>query len=177
MTITRKQKVEQLEALTGEFAKAQSLVLADFSGMKPLQVDQLRRKCEEAQVTYVVVKNTLAALALKGTKNEAGGKAFKGNTAVAYSYDDPASPARVLLDFAKTLDKLKVKAAIFDGQVLDAEGVVSLSKLPSKNEARAMLLSVFNAPASQMVRVLAAGPQNILNVLQARKTELEKQAA
>jgi large subunit ribosomal protein L10 len=177
MAVSRQTKAKSLEELTGLFAQAQSLVLADYEGLTVVQVDQLRRKCREAGVQYKVVKNRIAKLAIQGTNKEPASKLFKGTIAVAFSNEDAAAPAKVLLDYKKGLDKaiqdkFKVRGAVFEGQVVDAAGVETLSKMPGKNEARAMLLSVFNAPATGFVRVLNAVPQGLLNVLVAQKDKI-----
>ena len=96
-----------------------------------------------------------------------------GPTAIAWSYEDPVAPAKVAVDFAKDNDKLKVKCAVVEGEVLDEAGVTQLSKMPGKDEIKAQLLATFMAPANQFVRLIAAAPTNFLYLLNARKSELE----
>jgi len=134
MAVSRQTKAKSLEELTGLFAQAQSLVLADYEGLTVVQVDQLRRKCREAGVQYKVVKNRIAKLAIQGTNKEPASKLFKGTIAVAFSNEDAAAPAKVLLEYKKGLDKaiqdkFKVRGAVFEGQVVDAAGCRAKTKL------------------------------------------------
>lgn len=168
---------EQVVAdLKDKMAKAASVVLADFKGLTVEAVTGLRREFRAAQCEYKVVKNTLLGLAVKGTGMEKFEKLLTGPTAVAYSMEDPAAPAKIAAKFAKDqAEKFIIKGGYVDGNVLDAKGVEQLSKLPGKNELRAKVLATFMAPATDFVRLLGAGPLNFLYLLNARKAELEKQ--
>jgi len=168
---------EQVVAdLKDKMAKAASVVLADFKGLTVEAVTGLRREFRAAQCEYKVVKNTLLGLAVKGTGMEAFEKLLTGPTAVAYSAEDPAAPAKIAAKFAKEhAEKFIIKGGFIEGRVLDAKGVEQLSKLPGKNELRAKALATLLAPATELVRLLGAGPLNFLYLLNARKAELEKQ--
>lgn len=174
MPVTRQRKEADREALAGLIAKAQSVVVAHYAGLTVEQVSQLRNQCRSAGVTYKVAKNTVAKIALKGTPFEQLAPLLKGPIAMALSPEDPAAGAKVLLEYAKENEKLVIiGAALPDQKALDAKGVKTLSTLPGRNELRAQLLGVLTAPARNFVSVLAAGPRSLLNVLQARQTQLE----
>ena len=122
-----------------------------------------------------MIKNKLFGLAVKDSPFH--GKLVDhlvGPTAVAWSYDDPAAPARVAVTFAKTNEKLRIKCAVLGNEVLDDKAVVSLSKMPGKNELLGTMLATFMAPAQEFVRLLAAGSTNFVYVLDARRRQLEE---
>ena len=99
-------------------------------------------------------------------------KVLKGTTGVAWSFEEPSAAARIVKDFAKENEKLKIKAGLMDGAVLDAKAVENqLATLPSKDEARALLLATFNAPAQTFVRLINAPGQNFVLVLEAKRNK------
>jgi len=136
------------------------------------ETNSLRRAFRVEGVHYEVVKNTLVQQAVTGSPMDSLVPYFKGNTAIAFHPEDPVAPARVLMKFAKGNTKISVKAGWLDGRVLDAEGVKALATLPGKDELRSKLLSVFIGVPTQFVRVLIAGPQTFVQVLQARAQQL-----
>jgi large subunit ribosomal protein L10 len=169
-------KEQVVQDLKAEMAKAAAVVLADFRGLTVEAVTGLRREFRAAQCQYKVVKNTLLTLAVKGTHMEPLSKLLEGPTAMAYSVEDAAAPAKIAAKFAKDqAEKFVIKGGYVEGKVLDANGVAELSRLPGKNELRAKLLATFNAPATEFVRLISAGPLNFLYLLAARKEKLEKE--
>ena len=89
---------------------------------------------------------------------------------------DPAAAAKVITAFAKEHPALEVRAGYLDGgKILDNKGVIALSKLPSRDELRAQLLSSLNGVARNFVSVLAAPPRDFVGVLAARQRTLESQ--
>ena len=168
----RATKEQQVEELRGLIVGSQSVVLTDYKGMSVAEMFELRRACAAAGVGYRVVKNTLAKLAIAGSDYEFLGEALQGTVAVAYS-NDAVAPARVLSEFGKKTKNLQLKLGYLDGKRLEVTDIDALAKLPGKDELRAKLLSVFNAPAQKFVGVLAAGPRDFVAILNARKAALE----
>lgn len=172
MNKTEKQQMvtDLREGLVG----ASSVVVATSMGMTANDVAELRMKLAAEGVTYRIIKNTLARIAVNGTEMEALAEHFRGPTALVYHPEDPAAGARILIDYRKANKKtlLEIKAGFLGGQVLDAKGVQSLSTMPTLGEARSMMLRVLNAAPTQVVRVLNAVPQSILFVVNARKDSL-----
>ena len=119
-----------------------------------------------------MVKNTLVKQALKDKPWAQGlTDALKGMTGVAWSYEDPSAAAKVVKEFRKDNEKLKVKAGLIEGQLLDSEAVENqLATMPGKNELRAQLLATLQAPLQSFVALLQAPAQNFVYVLVARKS-------
>src|SRR5215470_16368943 len=119
----RATKEAAIEELKGKLAKVASIVVADYKGLTVPAVTGLRNEFRKAQCEYKVYKNTLFKRAIKGTPIEPLSKYFEGTTAVIFSYESPSAPAKVATTFAKAQEKgqekFKVKAAYFEGQVLD----------------------------------------------------------
>ena len=169
----RAQKQAEVAAINDRFGRMASAVLTDFRGLDVESINQLRREFDRADVEYKVVKNTLVKRAI-GDEDYAADLSdyLVGPTGIAWSYEDPVAPAKVVADFAKTNEKLKIKCAVLDGEVLEESQVIALSKMPGKDEIKSKLLATFMAPAQQMVRLLAAGPTNFVYLLDARKNAL-----
>jgi large subunit ribosomal protein L10 len=120
-----------------------------------------------------VLKNTLVkqALATEPYVSKLSAN-LKGMTGVAWSFEEPSAAARVLKDFVKENEKLKIKAGLLDGQVLDAKAVENqLASLPSKDEARSMLLATLMAPAQQFVMLINTPAGNMVRLLQAKQNK------
>ena len=169
----RVQKEAQVAEIKERFGRMASAVVTDFRGLDVDTLNSLRREFDKASVEYKVVKNTLVMRAVgeAGYAEQLSGH-LAGPTAIAWSYEDPVAPAKVVADFAKNNEKLKIKCAVLDGEVLSEPQVIQLSKMPGKDEIKAQLLATFMAPAQTMVRLLAAGPTNFLYLLNARKSAL-----
>lgn len=170
--MNRNEKAAVIDRLRTELADVPAIVVTDFKGLDVESVDELRSQMRKADISYAVVKNTLARAALAGTSKENLAPLFKGNSAIAFHVEDPAAPAKLLLDFMKTNDNLVLKGGWVDGTVLDEAGVKSLSMLPSKDELRAMLLSLFKAAPTNFVRTVVAAPTSFVRVLRAREQQL-----
>jgi len=167
----RSVKAEQIDVIKGKFAKMTSAVFIDFQGMTVEEVTKLRDDLRAKGVEYKVVKNKLVRQALAGAPwLDRLETALRGMTGVAWSYEEPSAAAKVLRDFVKDNEKLKIKAGLLEGQVLDASGVQNqLASMPGKNEARAMLLATFIAPAQQLVMLLNTPAGNLVRALKAKE--------
>jgi large subunit ribosomal protein L10 len=169
--VERVEKDTLVTDLKGRLAKAQSLILVDFRGL-PVDADtKMRNEFRAAGCEYRVVKNTLLGLAVKGTKMDVLDAHLKGPTAVAYSFEDPAAPAKVATKVAKEQPKLVIKGGYVDGKALDQTGVVALSQLPGKDELRAKFLATLQAVPQNFLALLIAAPQNFMYLLAAREEQ------
>lgn len=180
LSSTREGKNTLIGEVKGKFDKATSIVFLDYKGMNVENVTKLRADFRKAGVEYKVVKNTLVKQALK--ESSYSGKlndVLVGMTGVAWSYEDPSAAAKVVKAFKKDAgeagEKLKVKAGLIDGSVLDANAVENqLATMPGKDELRAQLLATFQAPLQQFVMLLNAPAQNFVYLLAAKEREANK---
>lgn len=181
MRAVREDKAKVVAEVRKHIDAASSMVLLGFKGMDVVTVTDLRARFRKAGVTYTVVKNKLLRQALKGTSlegNAALEKVLTGETAVAFSYEDPAAAAKVIRDFRKEgekHEKLQVKAGVLETTILSGEDVESrLAAMPGKDELRAQLLATLAAPMQNLLQQLAAPAQNLAFVLEARRRRLEE---
>jgi large subunit ribosomal protein L10 len=172
----RTEKETAIGTLKSELAKAASLVLADFRGLTVKADTSLRREFRLSGCHYQVVKNSILGLAVKGTPMEGIEGMLVGPTAIAYSFEDPAIPAKVATKLAKAVTKFVIKGGFVEGRALDIKGVEALSSLPGKDELRATLLATFMAGPQNFVRLLNAAPQNFAYLLAAREEALKTAA-
>jgi large subunit ribosomal protein L10 len=141
--------------VSAEVAKAQTLVVAEYRGIEVGDLTALRKKAREGGVYLRVLKNTLVRRAVVDTSFAGLADQMSGPLIYAFSADAVAA-AKVLQDFAKSNDKLVLKAGCFSGKVLDKAGVQALASIPSREELLAKLLGVMQAPVSGFVGAVAA---------------------
>ena len=167
----RTQKADAIKDIKSRFDRMSSAVFLDFTGMTVEEVSKLRDKFREKGIEYKVVKNKLVEQALNDQAWSKGLKpVLRGMTGVAWSFEEPSAAARVVKDFVKDNEKLKVKAGLLEGQVLDAKQVENqLATLPTKDEARAMLLATLIAAPQRFVMLLNAPARNFVGVLAAKE--------
>ncbi len=147
-------KAPIIEEITARVKDAQSIVLVDYRGLTVEQDTQLRKNLREAGVTYKVYKNTYMTRALKGTEFECLTEYLEGPSAVAISKDDATAPARLLAEFAKTAEKLEIKAGIVEGTVYDAKGIEAIASIPSRDVLISRLLGSMQSPITNFARVM-----------------------
>lgn len=172
----RAQKAQVVEELHGSFEKAKVVILSKFSGLDVNTATDLRKSMRDSGVEFRVVKNTLAKRAIEGTDYEKLDEHFVGPVVLAFGYDDVISPAKVLDEFLKDKKGIEIETGVLEGEVLSADEIKRLAKLPNLDDSRAMLLGLFQAPASKLVRTLIEAPASFARVLNARKDALEQQA-
>ena len=166
------------ESATIRFDKGLSeSVVRDISELKnePEWMTEMRVKARESGVYLRVVRNTLAKRAVEGTEYECLSESFVGPTLVAFSHDDPGSAARLLKDYAKEHEDLEVKAVAIGGQAFGADQIDRVATLPTLDEARAMLMSVMQAPIVKLARTLNEVPGKLVRVVAAVKDQKEAQ--
>lgn len=172
-------KQDEVALIREKFDKASTAVFLDFRGVNVEQITSLRSEFRKAGVEYRVVKNTLVKIALKGTAfdNKEVAAQLKGNTGIAWSFEDPSAAAKVVKAFRAVNDanaKLGIKCGVVDAKVMPGAQVESvLATMPGKNELRAMLLATLQAPAANLVRLLQAPAQNLAYLLDAHKRKQE----
>ena len=154
---------------------ALSLVIADSRGVTVDVMTALRKKARENQVTLRVVRNTLAKRAFEGTEYECVNDSLAGPSLFGFSMADPGAAARLFKDFAKTNEKFEVKALAVGGQMLGADQLDVLAKLPTRDQAISLLMSVMKAPVTKLVQTMNEVPGKLVRTLAAVRDQ--KQAA
>ena len=163
---TKKQKQEDLEALTEQFKNARAAMLVGFKGMTVSKDQELRNQLREAGGSYAVVKNTLARKASEGTVLEPARDQFKGVTAVALSTGDPVGLSKAIAKFSKANPEIfSFKVGIVEGKVVALKDVEAIASLPSKEELISKILFLINCQAQRLVTVISAVPRNLVIVV------------
>ena len=141
--------------VSAQVAKAQTIVLSEYRGIAVADITRLRANARKSGVYFHVLKNSLAKRAVQGTPFESLAEKMIGPLVYSMSAD-PVAAAKVVFDFAKTNDKLVIKAGAMSGSVMSAEQVAVLAAIPSRDELIACLMATMNATTSKFVRTLAA---------------------
>ena len=175
--MARPEKVAEVEVLTDKMIKSEGLVLADFSGLTVAQANELRVKCRDQNVELRVVKNRLARRAAVAAEIAALEELLIGPTAIAFGLDSPVEPAKVLTEFAKNNEKLRVKGGFVDGEVLSLNQVKALSEVPSRLELITMLARGINGPATGLAGSISAVMSSLARAIQAAAEQNDPAAA
>ncbi|MBW1842122.1 MAG: 50S ribosomal protein L10 [Deltaproteobacteria bacterium] len=166
-------KIRIAEDLRGRFAKSKVIIVTDYKGLNVTTINALRRKLQEVEVEFKVVKNTLLIRAAEDTNVALIKEHFKGPSAIAISYTDPVAPAKVLAEFAGEFKKLEIKVGVMGDKVLDLSAIKALSQLPSREVLLGQVLSAMNGVPTAFVRALNDNIGRLLNVLTAIKDQKE----
>ncbi len=149
-------KQQQVAEVSEKLRASACTVVADYRGLNVSQVTELRKQLREAGVEFSVLKNTLTRRATAATELTELDEHLTGPTAIAFSNEDAVAPAKILVEFAKKNEALKVKAGVLEGQVVDATQIKALADLPSREGLLSMLLSVLQAPVRNFALAVKA---------------------
>ena len=155
------EKIQKIEEICRSLTNAKSVFMTDFSGLSVEEMTELRRELRKVDVNFVVVKNTLAKLSAQKVGLEKMNPYFTGPTGLAIALNDPIAPVRVIYDFQQKKKKPTIKAAIFEGQLLDQEAVEEVRNIPSKEQLLGMIVSGISSPLTGFI----GGLQSILSKL------------
>jgi len=148
---TKQFKSEKIDALKSKLEKAKVAVVTEYKGFSVEEIQKLRRALQKEGGDYMVTKNTLAKIAVKGTEFEVLTETFKGPIAIAFGFGDQVAPAKALSKFIKDTKKGEIIAAAMDGKFLSADEAKALATIPSKEEIYAKMLGCVNSPATGIV--------------------------
>jgi large subunit ribosomal protein L10 len=155
LSLNRNEKQVMVTDVAAQAARSQTLALAEYRGLTVEHLNVLRRQARDKGVYLHVLKNSLARRAVAGTPFECASESMVGPLIYSFS-EDAVAAAKVIADYAKTNDKLVIKAGAYAGKALDADAVKSLAAIPSKEVLLSQLLGLMQSPVSRMARVLAA---------------------
>ena len=147
-------KAPIVQEISDSIKDAQSVVIVDYRGLTVAEDTQLRKQLREAGVTYKVYKNTFMNFAFKGTEFESLSGVLEGPNAIAISTTDATAPARVLAEFAKKAPALEIKAGVVEGNFYDADGMKTISSIPSREVLLSKLLGRIQSPITTFARVI-----------------------
>jgi len=143
-----------VEEISEKIKDAQAVVLVDHRGLTVAQDTELRKKLRAEGVTYKVYKNTMMNFAFQGTDFEQLKDLLNGPSAMAVSATDPAAPARVLYEFAKTAKALEIKGGVIEGKFYDAAAMTEIATIPSRDVLLSRLLGSMQSPITNFARVI-----------------------
>lgn len=168
-------RLEDKQALVAEVnevaANALSAIAAEYRGLSVAQMTELRAKARGEGVYVRVVKNTLAKRAVEGTEFECLAEALSGPIVLAFSREDPGAAARVVKDFAKDNEHLVTRAVAMGGDLYPAGDLERLAKLPTLEQAQAILLGLLQAPLGKFVRTIVEPQSKFARLLAARRDQ------
>jgi large subunit ribosomal protein L10 len=161
----RDEKAQAISELEGGIGKATNAFLIDFKGITVPQVTELRRQVRDSKSEYLVVKNTLALIAVKDSPLVQLREQFVGPTAVAFNSTDAVMLAKALTKFAKDVPSVQFKGAMLNGQIVPATQIQAIASLPSREELIAKLLYLMQHPIRGLATVLQGTIRNFAVVL------------
>ncbi len=161
----REDKAQAISEFNESIGQATNAFLIDFKGITVPQVTELRKQVRESGSQYVVVKNTLALIAVKDSPLSTLEKQFSGMTAVAFNRTDAVALAKALTKFAKDVPTVQFKGAMLNGQIVPAAQIQNIASLPSREELVSKLLYLLQSPFRGLAIVLNANIRNIAVVL------------
>ncbi len=172
---TKAFKSEKINEIKSKIEKAQVAIITDYKGLSVEEITKLRREIQKGGGDYMVTKNTLTKVAIKGTDYELLADKMTGPIALAFGFEDPVSPAKAVSTFIKEVKKGEILGAVLDGKLLSVEETKALANLPSKEELYAKILGSINSPASGIVGSINAVMAQLTRAMAAVRDQ--KQAA
>lgn len=172
--MNREEKVAEVEELKSRFAKSQLTVLTDYKGLDVAAITDLRHKLSKKQSRFKVVKNRLAKIAIQDTPLDSLKDYFVGTTAVSTTEFEVTDLAKIMSDFAKDNEKLKIKVGLLDGNIINDKEIETLANMPSRDQLIAKLMGSMQAPATNLVSVLVQIPRQLVTVLAAIQKQREQ---
>ena len=164
----RSEKEQIVAEVKDMVERAKGMYFADFTGITVEQVTELRREFRKSNVDYRVVKNTLARKALENTAiYDKVAQRLVGQTAIAFGYDDPVAPAKVIKKFRDRYAKLDVKMCIIENQFFEGAQLDNIAQLPSHRELIAGILGTIESPISGIVGAIGAVIRDLVNIIDA----------
>ncbi|MBN2096013.1 50S ribosomal protein L10 [Candidatus Peregrinibacteria bacterium] len=177
MAITKDQKTQILQELVDKFGRSKSVVFSDYRGLDVASVSDLRNKLREKDAETKVAKKTLIKLAAKENNIDGlGDEMLTGPVSATFSYEDEMAGLKVLFNFSKVNENLKLLGGVINGEVVGADEIIQLAKLPGREELLAKLIGSMNAPVSGFVGILGNLLGGFVRVLNAYKDTLPAEA-
>ena len=165
--MNKTQKKEYIENMKSQFSTSEAVIVTHYQGLTVNQLDDLRAKMREHGIQFKITKNRITKLALENTKCKDLKDLFIGPTAVALS-EDAITSAKILTNFSKENENLKILGGIMGSEILDVAGVKNVATLPTLDEARAKIVGILATPAQKLMSILLAPGSKIANLARAK---------
>lgn len=164
--ITKEQKKEIIKDLADKLSLQKTVVFSDYTGLKVNQIQELRSQLREKEIDCQVVKKNLINLALKKANfDKVDIKGLPGQIVLVLGYQDEILPAKILYNFSKGNESLKILAGLVNKEYLDEEAMIKLAKLPAREELLAELVGCLKAPISGLPNVLQGNLRKLTFIL------------
>ena len=155
--------------MTANFENSEAVLVTHYQGLTVKQLDELRKQMRAQGIQFKITKNRITKLALEKTKCKDLANLFTGPTAVALS-KDAISTAKILTNFSKENNNLKILGGIMGKEILDVAAVANVATLPTLDEARAKIIGILRSPAQKIVSILLA-PASKIAILALEKSK------
>lgn len=174
MALSKQQKETIVKELIEDIKNSKSFVISDYDGLTVNDMQELRSKAKEQGVKMKAIKKTLLRLVFEKAEVEGiNTKELEGSLAIALGMEDEIAPAKIVAEFAKDHEEVKILTGSLDSKILSQDEIMALSKIPSRDELLAKVVGSLNAPVSGFVNVLAGNIRGLVNVLNGIKDTKE----
>lgn len=167
MAITRQKKEELVQGYVDQLKDSEAIIITTYAGLKVSEVEKLRRRIRDAEGSFSIVKNTLAARALQDAGWVVADELLTGPVGIGFCHHNVGGVAKAITDYAKENDRLTIRGGLLSNRVINEAGVKSLASLPPLEVVRGQFLGLLNTPASRLVGVVAGGVRQLVNVINA----------
>ncbi|MFH1282453.1 MAG: 50S ribosomal protein L10 [bacterium] len=172
--MSKAEKQKFITDLETELKENPNIIITSFQGLNVDELDGLRKQLRPSKSKYKVIKNRLTKKVIKNLAISDFSQYFDGPTGLVIERGDPVNASKIIVNFSKVNDKLKIKAALLDGKLIDKSKVIELSKTPSKNVLIAQFAQTLVGPLTGLIFVLQANLQELAGVITALKESKEK---
>jgi large subunit ribosomal protein L10 len=167
LAISKKRKEELVAQYKDLIDNSRAMFVTEYTGLTVKQLEALRSEVRKVDGAFHITKNTLLTLALEEAGKPAPEEMFQGQVATGFALGEVPALAKALADFAKAEDNLVLRGGILDVNVLSAEQVDALAKLPSLDQLRSQIIGLIGTPAQNIAQVIAGGVRQVVNVIDA----------
>ena len=167
--MNKEQKKNYITEMTANFENSEAVLVTHYQGLTVKQLDELRKQMREQGIQFKITKNRITKLALEKTKCKDLANLFTGPTAVALS-KDAISTAKILTNFSKENNNLKILGGIMGKEILDVAAVANVATLPTLDEARTKIAGILRSPAQKIASILLA-PASKIAILALEKSK------
>jgi large subunit ribosomal protein L10 len=171
--LTKEQKEQLAKDFIESIISSKTTVVVDYKGMTVGEISELRNLLREAGIRMQVLKKSIAQVAFDNQKIKLDVRKMEGQLAFVYGGDDEVSAPKIVHKFAKDNEKLKMLAGVLESKAMTQAEMVSLAKLPSKDELLAKVVGSLKAPVSGFVNVLGGNLRGLVYALRAIKDKKE----